>query len=162
MQCAESRHLDPGILAFDVKWDIPLLEGYPWELVPNRSVAAKLDSFLGPFNPGIWRLISRGNFDAVVLYTGYMCATFFGLRWRPQGGNAFPSSLAPTRMSSRLATATKRWKLLERRNGSGLACSGSLAYCADRFERWRCIDALLVNSRRADRARAILRGQRMV
>ena len=75
LQGAESQ-FDPDF-GVDVKWDIPLLEGYPWELIPNRSLFPKLDSFLGPFNPGMWRLISRGNFDAIVLYTGYTCATFW-------------------------------------------------------------------------------------
>lgn len=67
---------DPGF-GIKVKWDVPLLEGYPWVLVPNRSPAPALDTFFGLFNPGIWRLISTGKFDAVVLYTGYSCATFW-------------------------------------------------------------------------------------
>lgn len=66
--------LDFGV---PVKWDIPLLEGYPWTLLPNRSGKAKLGSFFGLFNPGAWRLISRGRFDAVVLYTGYVYSTFW-------------------------------------------------------------------------------------
>ncbi len=69
-----------------VKWDIPLLEGYPWTYLPNRSWTPRLGSFFGLFNPGVWRLISRGNFDAVVLYTGYLCATFWiaiaAAKWR--------------------------------------------------------------------------------
>jgi glycosyltransferase involved in cell wall biosynthesis len=60
-----------------VKWDVPLLEGYPWTAVPNRSLRPGLGSFFGLFNPGIWRLIRDGNFDAVVLYTGYVYATFW-------------------------------------------------------------------------------------
>ena len=31
----------------------------------------------GFFNPGIWRLISKGKFDAVVVFAGYVCATFW-------------------------------------------------------------------------------------
>ena len=31
----------------------------------------------GLVNPGIWELISEGKFDAVVLFTGYVCATFW-------------------------------------------------------------------------------------
>jgi len=61
----------------DVKWDTPLLEGYPWIAVKNRSISPGLDSFFGLFNPGIWRLASREKFDAMVLYTGYICATFW-------------------------------------------------------------------------------------
>jgi glycosyltransferase involved in cell wall biosynthesis len=72
---AES-HLDPGF-GIEVKWDTPLLEGYPWELVPNRSPVSSMNSFFSFFNPGIWHLVSRGNFDAIVLYTGYLCATFW-------------------------------------------------------------------------------------
>lgn len=61
----------------EVKWDIPLLDGYPWLCLPNRLGKPKLESFFGLCNPGIWRLIRRGNFDAVVLYTGYIYATFW-------------------------------------------------------------------------------------
>jgi glycosyltransferase involved in cell wall biosynthesis len=75
LQGAESQ-FDPGF-GMDVKWDIPLLEGYPWVLVPNRSPVSRVGSFFHLFNPGIWRLISDGKFDAVVLLTGYMCATFW-------------------------------------------------------------------------------------
>jgi glycosyltransferase involved in cell wall biosynthesis len=69
-------HLDPGF-GVQVKWDVPLLDGYSWVLVPNRCWTPRVDSFLGLFNPGIWRLIRRGNFDAVVLFTGYIYVTFW-------------------------------------------------------------------------------------
>ena len=75
MQGAESR-LDPGF-GVEVKWDTPLLDGYPWTLIPNLSPVPNVGSFLGLINLGMWRLISRGKFDAVVLYTGYICATFW-------------------------------------------------------------------------------------
>src|SRR5271163_3074790 len=68
--------LDPGF-GIDVKWDVPLLEGYPWVSLPNCSPVPKVDSFFGLVNPGIWRLISSGKFDAVVLFTGYLCASFW-------------------------------------------------------------------------------------
>jgi glycosyltransferase involved in cell wall biosynthesis len=61
----------------EVKWDVPLLEGYPWVVVKNRSWRPRLGSFFGLFNPGIWRLIRGGKFDAVVFYTGYVYATFW-------------------------------------------------------------------------------------
>jgi len=61
----------------EVKWDVPLLEGYPWVAVPNRSWSPGLGSFFGLFNPGIWSLIRRENFDAVVFYTGYTYSTFW-------------------------------------------------------------------------------------
>jgi glycosyltransferase involved in cell wall biosynthesis len=61
----------------EVKWDVPLLEGYPWAVVKNRSWRPRLGSFLGLFNPGIWSLIRSGKFDAVVLFTGYTYSTFW-------------------------------------------------------------------------------------
>lgn len=75
MQGAEPG-IDPGF-GVQVKWDVPLLDGYPWVCLPNRSWAPGSDSFFGLINPGIWRMIIRGRFDAVVLYTGYLCATFW-------------------------------------------------------------------------------------
>jgi glycosyltransferase involved in cell wall biosynthesis len=53
------------------------LEGYPWVLIRNRSWAPRVGSFFGLLNLGIWRMIRRGKFDAVVLLTGYACATFW-------------------------------------------------------------------------------------
>jgi glycosyltransferase involved in cell wall biosynthesis len=75
LQGAEAR-IDPDF-GVEVKWDVPLLEDYPWILVKNRSWRPGLGSFFGLFNPGIWALIRRGNFDAVVFYTGYVYATFW-------------------------------------------------------------------------------------
>ncbi len=69
-------HLDPEF-GVEVNWDVPLLEGYPWVAVKNRSLHPGLGSFHGLFNPHIWGLIRSGNFDAVVLYTGYPYATFW-------------------------------------------------------------------------------------
>jgi glycosyltransferase involved in cell wall biosynthesis len=75
LQGAES-HLDQEF-GVEVKWDIPLLQGYPWIAIKNRSWCPGLGSFFGLFNPGIWSLIRREKFDAVVLYTGYVYATFW-------------------------------------------------------------------------------------
>jgi glycosyltransferase involved in cell wall biosynthesis len=75
LQGAES-HFDRDF-GIEVKWDVPLLEGYPWVAVPNRSWSPGLGSFFGLFNPGIWSLIRSGKFDAVVFYTGYAYSTFW-------------------------------------------------------------------------------------
>lgn len=61
----------------DIAWDVPLLDGYPWVHVPNRSPRPGLDRFFGLLNPGIWKLSRGGRFDAVVTYTGYRYATFW-------------------------------------------------------------------------------------
>jgi glycosyltransferase involved in cell wall biosynthesis len=68
--------VDPGF-GVRVKWDVPLLDGYPWIRLPNRSWTPGGGTFFGLLNPGIWRLISKGQFDAVVLFTGYVFATFW-------------------------------------------------------------------------------------
>jgi glycosyltransferase involved in cell wall biosynthesis len=67
---------DPG---FDreIAWDIPLLDGYPWIELPNRSFRPRLERFWGLVNPGVWKLIRDGRFDAVAVYTGYVYATFW-------------------------------------------------------------------------------------
>jgi glycosyltransferase involved in cell wall biosynthesis len=58
-----------------IKWDVPLLDGYSWALVPNRG--RDDGSFFGFFNPSFWNVIRKGKFDAVLSFTGYRCATFW-------------------------------------------------------------------------------------
>jgi glycosyltransferase involved in cell wall biosynthesis len=75
MQGAEPEvDLDFGV---PVKWDIPLLDGYSWSRLPNWGGKPRQGSFFGLFNPGIWRMITCENFDAVVAFTGYVYATFW-------------------------------------------------------------------------------------
>lgn len=71
---AES-HIDPDF-GVEVAWDVPLLDGYQWAKVRNIS-PRNVRGFFGLLNPGIWRLIRKGEFDAVLVFTGYMCATFW-------------------------------------------------------------------------------------
>jgi glycosyltransferase involved in cell wall biosynthesis len=61
----------------EIKWDIPLLDGYPWSHVQNRSVRPGLGRFWGLVNPGLWQMVTRGRYDAVILYTGYSYASFW-------------------------------------------------------------------------------------
>lgn len=70
---AESGH-DPEFGA-TIQWDVPLLDGYSWSKVPNRGSGG--DSFFGLRNPGIWKLIRNGNYDAILCFTGYLNATFW-------------------------------------------------------------------------------------
>src|SRR2546430_2315777 len=67
---AEAGH-DPEFGA-NIQWDVPLLDGYSWTHVPNRGSGA--ESFFGLFNPGLWKLIRGGEYDAVVSYVGYVRA----------------------------------------------------------------------------------------
>jgi len=71
---------EPGIdpeFGIEICWDTPLLEGYPWIYVPNRSLRPRLGRFFGLVNYGLWTLIRSQSFDAVVIYTGYLCASFW-------------------------------------------------------------------------------------
>ena len=61
----------------EVAWDIPLLEGYQWVELPNRSLRPSLGRFFGLVNPELWRLVRGGKFDAVVFFTGYRYLTFW-------------------------------------------------------------------------------------
>jgi glycosyltransferase involved in cell wall biosynthesis len=82
-----------------IQWDIPLLDGYEWQEIPNRGSGN--ESFWGLNNPDLWKLIRKGNFDAVLCYVSYLSASFwiafFACRF---SGTAFlfgtdASSLAP-------------------------------------------------------------------
>jgi len=75
LQGAEAGY-DPEF-SINVKWDVPLLDGYSWTEVPNRSLHPGLGRFFGLVNPGLWTLIRRGRFDAVISFTGYVYATFW-------------------------------------------------------------------------------------
>ena len=58
-----------------VKWDVPLLEGYSWQEIPNCGSGA--ESFWGLYNPGLSKLIRTGKFSAVLCYLSYLCASFW-------------------------------------------------------------------------------------
>jgi glycosyltransferase involved in cell wall biosynthesis len=58
-----------------IKWDIPMLDGYSWTHVPNKGSGR--DSFWGLRNPGLWKIIREGQFDAILCYVGYVRSTFW-------------------------------------------------------------------------------------
>jgi glycosyltransferase involved in cell wall biosynthesis len=58
------------------QWDIPLLDGYPWQEIPNRGSGSD-ESFWGINNPDLWKMIRNGKFDAVLCYLSYRCASFW-------------------------------------------------------------------------------------
>jgi glycosyltransferase involved in cell wall biosynthesis len=83
---AEAGH-DPEFGA-TIQWDVPLLDGYSWSKVPNRGSGG--DSFFGLRNPGLWKLIRNGNYDAILCFTGYLNATFWiALAAASLSGSAF-------------------------------------------------------------------------
>lgn len=75
LQGAEAG-VDPEF-GIEIKCDRPLMEGVPWVSVPNRSHTPGLKRFFGLVNPGLWKLIRTGHFDAVAVFTGYMYASFW-------------------------------------------------------------------------------------
>jgi glycosyltransferase involved in cell wall biosynthesis len=107
LQGAEAQ-VDPDF-GVEVKWDIPLLEGYRWVLIRNWSWTPRVGSFLGLLNLGIWGVIRRGSFDAILLLTGYACATF----WIAIGAAKMSGVpvLFGTDATSLKPRDAKRWKL---------------------------------------------------
>jgi glycosyltransferase involved in cell wall biosynthesis len=102
-----------------VKWDVPLLDGYAWTHVPNRGSGS--ESFLGLYNPSLWKFIREGHFDALLCYTGYLRATFWvAYLAAKSAGAAFLFGTDATTLVSRQDRAWKRlakrvaWPLLFR------------------------------------------------
>jgi glycosyltransferase involved in cell wall biosynthesis len=102
---AEPAH-DPHF-GVTVQWDIPLLDGYSWQEVPNRGSGA--DSFLGLYNPGLSKLIRQGKFDAVLCYLSYLSSSFWiALLSARFSGTAF---LFGTDASSLVPRSGSGWRL---------------------------------------------------
>ena len=74
MQGAESG-IDPGF-GVEVTWDEPQLEGYDWVHPANRAPRPGVGRFFGLFNPGLWRVIRDGKFDAM-----YVSGYFYASAW---------------------------------------------------------------------------------
>jgi glycosyltransferase involved in cell wall biosynthesis len=90
-----------------VQWDIPLLDGYSWKEIPNRG--PNNGSPWSLFNPGLWNLIRRGNYDAVVCYISYLSASFWISFFAARlSGTAF---LFGTDSSSIVPRTGASWKL---------------------------------------------------
>ncbi len=49
------------------EWDIPLLDGYDYQVLENRASAPSLTEFGGCDTPALYREIRRGRFDAVIV-----------------------------------------------------------------------------------------------
>ncbi|HUL15266.1 MAG TPA: glycosyltransferase family 4 protein [Terriglobales bacterium] len=91
-----------------VSWDIPLLEGYRWLQVPNRPLTRNEESFFGLCNPGVWKLVRSGGFDAVISYMGYRRSSFwFAVLGAKTRGIPI---LFGTDASSIVPRETNRWK----------------------------------------------------
>lgn len=49
-------------------WDIPLLDGYEYEFIPNEAKHSDSNRFWGIMNPGLVKQIKAEQFDAVLVY----------------------------------------------------------------------------------------------
>lgn len=111
LQGAESA-VDPEF-GVRVAWDVPLLEGYPWVLVPNLSWNPGVGRFFGLINTGLWRMLRTSQYDAIISYTGYAYATFWivavAAKWigMPFLFGTDATGLAP-RVGSRLKVRIKK------------------------------------------------------
>lgn len=61
-------YADPGFGGVQVRWDVPLLEGYDYEFLPGFRKQAF--GFAAPLSYGIFSRLRRGRFDAVWVH-GY-------------------------------------------------------------------------------------------
>jgi len=92
----------------NLKWDVPLLDGYKWIRVPNKGTGD--ESFWGLYNPGLWTLIRDGKFDAVFCFTGYVRATFWIVYLASKAAHsAFLFGCDQNSLESRDGKQWKRW-----------------------------------------------------
>lgn len=81
LQPPDSGLYDRGF-ARDVRWDMPLLDGYPFEFVPNVSARPGTGHFMGLRNPSLAKRVRAFAPDAVLL-NGYNFWSLvrFALTW---------------------------------------------------------------------------------
>jgi glycosyltransferase involved in cell wall biosynthesis len=99
---------DPG---FDrkFKWDIPLLEGYVYKFLPNRSPRPS-SSFFGLINPSIIRELRGNSYDAVWVH-GYATMT----NWLAFAGAWMTKTPVMLRGESHLLNQRAGWRRLIKR-----------------------------------------------
>ena len=68
------EYTDSGFGGQRVQWDIPLLEGYRSEFLPNLRAVSLVDGFWSLINPAIVRELRRNRYDAVWIH-GHNYAT---------------------------------------------------------------------------------------
>jgi glycosyltransferase involved in cell wall biosynthesis len=68
-----TEYLDKGF-GLNLKWDIPLLEGYRYEFLNNYSLFPPTNKPWGLFNPSVLSKLKKRKYDAVLIY-GYLFLT---------------------------------------------------------------------------------------
>ncbi|MFN0111804.1 MAG: glycosyltransferase family 4 protein [Blastocatellia bacterium] len=62
------------------KWDIPMLEGYEWRVIPNKRTSPSLRGFFASSTPAIYSLLSETNPDVVII-TGWHALPLLQALW---------------------------------------------------------------------------------
>ncbi len=62
-----SNHIDSGF-GHEVSWDVPLLNGYSFAMVPNAATVPTLDSFSGISNPSLINEVTEWGANALLVY----------------------------------------------------------------------------------------------
>ena len=92
----------------EVKWDVPLLDGYDWVRVPNKGSGE--ETFWGLNNPRLKEFIHDGNFDAVICFVGYVRASFWiARRAAKKARAAFLFGTDATTLAPRDGKTWKTW-----------------------------------------------------
>ena len=104
--------MNPGF-GVEVAWDVPLLEGYPWTLVPPEKNDKKSTDRPGFLSKALWRLVTNGGFDAVCLggyYFREAWTVLLAAKWTriPVILCTDAHSLESHRVTSRAAIAVKK------------------------------------------------------
>jgi len=103
------RRLDPEF-GVAVQWDVPLLDGYAWRLLRNRSPWPDADHFLRFVHPEIIAVLRRERYDALIVH-GYAHAT----EWLAFAGALASRTPVLLRGESTLLGRRPLWLALARR-----------------------------------------------
>lgn len=106
----------------EVKWDVPLLEGFRSEFLPNISPKPNASRFWGLINPAIIQRLRKGDFDAIWVH-GYANLT----NWFAFLGAWITRTPILLRGESHLLNYRSAWKRFVKRLGlkqlfRGIAC----------------------------------------
>ncbi|HVM18176.1 MAG TPA: glycosyltransferase family 4 protein [Gaiellaceae bacterium] len=91
----------------ELRWDVPLLDGYRWTTPRNLRRRPSLDGFLGQLNPGVVPLAAAREFDVVVCY-GYRNASLVLAAVAAKAGRPAVALVTDAQV---LAPRTGTWKL---------------------------------------------------
>ncbi len=97
------KQYDPGF-NMEIKWDIPLMEGYKYKFLPNLSLKPS-SGFFGLINPTIIKELFKNRYDAVCVH-GYASLTY----WFAFGGALLSRTPIILRGESHLLKHRSGWK----------------------------------------------------